>query len=69
MLDYSSDNIHEMPDANFCMGRYGQADVTVDGVEYCMQLCPPGLENLGGNAARMFKFDLSASPGNKSVGT
>jgi len=53
LLDYPSDNIHEMPDVNFRMGRYGQADVTVDGVEYCMQLYPPGLENLEATPERM----------------
>ena len=55
LLDYPSDNIHELSDVNFRRGRYGQADVTVDGVQYCMQLYPPGLENLEATPERCMR--------------
>ena len=41
LLDFPSDDINAMPDVNFRMGRYGQAELTVDGVDYIMQFYPP----------------------------
>ena len=42
-----------MPDVNFRFGRYGQAEITVDGVDYLMQFYPPNLENLEATPERM----------------
>jgi predicted TIM-barrel fold metal-dependent hydrolase len=53
LLDFPSDSIHDMPDLNFRMGRYGQAEFTRDGVDYYVQLYPPGLENLEATPERM----------------
>jgi predicted TIM-barrel fold metal-dependent hydrolase len=53
LLEFPSDDINEMPDVNFRMGRYGQAEVTIDGVDYAMQLYPPALENLEATPERM----------------
>ena len=53
LLDFPSDDINKMPDVNFRMGRYGQAELTIDGVDYAMQLYPPALENLEATPERM----------------
>ena len=53
LLDFPSDDINAMPDLNFRFGRYGQAELTVDGVDYVMQFYPPGLENLEATPERM----------------
>ena len=53
LLDYPSDSIHDLPDVNFRMGRYGKAEVTIDGVDYYVQLYPPNLENLEATPERM----------------
>jgi len=53
LLDYPSDNIYEMPDINFRMGSYGQAEFTIDGVDYVAQFYPPNLENLEATPERM----------------
>jgi predicted TIM-barrel fold metal-dependent hydrolase len=53
LLDFPGDGIETMPDVNFRMGRYGQAEFTVDAVDYYVQLYPPGLENLEATPQRM----------------
>ena len=53
LLDFPSDDINAMPDVNFRMGRYGQAELTIEGVDYVMQFYPPGLENLEATPERM----------------
>ncbi len=53
LLDYPSDSLHDMPDVNFRMGRYGQAEFTIDGEDYYVQLYPPGLESLEATPERM----------------
>ena len=53
LLDFPSDDINAMPDVNFRFGRYGQAELTMDGVDYVMQFYPPGLENLEATPERM----------------
>lgn len=53
LLDYPSDSIHDIPDVNFRLGRYGKAELTVDGVDYYMQMYPPNLENLEATPERM----------------
>ena len=53
LLDFPSDDINAMPDVNFRFGRYGQAELTVDGVDYIMQFYPPSLENLEAAPERM----------------
>ena len=53
LLDYPSDSIHDIPDINFRMGRNGQAELTVDGVDYIMQMYPASLENLDAPPERM----------------
>ena len=53
LLDFPSDDINAMPDLNFRFGRYGQAELTVDGVDYVMQFYPPALENLEATPERM----------------
>lgn len=44
-LRFDSNNIDDMPDVNFRLTDFGQADITVDGVDYTMQLNPPTLAN------------------------
>ena len=46
LLDYPSDDIDDMPDVNFRLSNFGQADFTVDGVDYYVQLYPPSLVNM-----------------------
>ena len=53
LLDYPSDSIHDIPDVNFRLGRYGKAELTVDGVDYYLQMYPPSLENLEATPERM----------------
>ena len=53
LLDYPSDSIHDIPEVNFRMGRNGQAELTVDGVDYIMQMYPASLENLDATPERM----------------
>ena len=53
LLDFPSDDIYEMPDVNFRMGKYGQAEFTIDGVDYIAQFYPPNLENLEATPERM----------------
>ena len=53
LLDYPSDDIHEMPEVNFRMAMYGKAELTVDSVDYYMAMYPPNLENLEATPERM----------------
>ena len=53
LLNFPGDGIAEMPDVNFRMGRYGQAEFTIGGEDYYVQLYPPGLENLEATPERM----------------
>ncbi len=40
-LRFDSNNLDDMPDVNFRLTQFGQVDITVDGVDYTMQLFPP----------------------------
>ena len=53
LLDYPSDSIHDIPDVDFRLARYGKAELTVYGVDYTMQIYPPNLENLEATPERM----------------
>ena len=44
-LQFDSNDLNDMPDVNFRLTDYGQAQITVDGVDYNMQIYPPGLIN------------------------
>ncbi len=44
-LRFDSNNLDDMPNVNFRLTDYGQAEITVDGVDYIMQLYPPSLVN------------------------
>ncbi len=53
LLDFPSDDIEEMPDLGFRLGRYGQAEFSLDGVDYYAQVVPPGLEDLAAAPERV----------------
>ena len=44
-LAFDSDDIDDMPDVDFRLTDYGQAEITVEGVDYVLQLFPPNLVN------------------------
>ncbi len=44
-LQFESYKIDDMPKVNFRLTDYGQAEITVAGVDYVMQLYPPSLAN------------------------
>ena len=48
LLEFGSNDIEDMPDVGFRLADHGQAEVTVDGVDYVLQIYPP---NLTGNEA------------------
>ena len=43
LFQFPSDDMREMPDVNFRMTQYGQAEVTVNGVDYVYQALAPHL--------------------------
>ncbi len=43
LLQFSSDDLNDMPDVNFRMGDFGKVEITVNGVDYYRQLYPPSL--------------------------
>ncbi len=45
LLEFEGDDMADMPDVNFRMTDFGQAEFTIGGVGYCMQLYPPNLKN------------------------
>ena len=45
LLEFASHSIADMPDVGFCLTDQGQAEITVDGVTYRMQIYPPSLTN------------------------
>ena len=45
LLQFHSNDLADMPQVNFRLTNYGQAEITVDGVDYIMQLFPPNLAN------------------------
>lgn len=53
LFEYPSDDFHAMPDVSFRMGNYGQAELTVDGVDYVTQIYPPNLVNMEAPPERM----------------
>ena len=44
-LQFESNNLEDMPDVDFRLTDHGQAEITVDGVDYIMQFYPPSLTN------------------------
>ena len=44
-LQFESNDLADMPDVGFRLTDHGQAEITVDGVDYVMQLFPPSLAN------------------------
>jgi predicted TIM-barrel fold metal-dependent hydrolase len=53
LLDFDSDDIDAMSEVNFRMGRNGQAEFTIEGEDYYVQLFPPNVENLEATPDRM----------------
>jgi predicted TIM-barrel fold metal-dependent hydrolase len=53
LLEFGSNNIADMPDVNFRFGDFGQAEFTLDGVDYVVQLYPPSLVNMEAPPRRM----------------
>ncbi len=45
LLQFSSDDLNDMPDVNFRMGDFGQVELTANGVDYYAQVYPPSLIN------------------------
>ena len=46
LLQFPSDDVKDIPEVNFRMGAYGQAEFTIDGVDYYLQMYPPSLVNM-----------------------
>ena len=44
-LQFDSNDLDDMPEVNFRLTECGQAEITVEGVDYIMQLFPPSLAN------------------------
>ncbi len=53
LADFAGDDIHDMPDQNFRVTSFGQAEVTIDGVDYVLPMGPPGLESMSAPPDRM----------------
>ena len=53
LLDYPSDDIHDMPDLGFRLTDFGRVEFTRDGVDYYMQAYPPDLANWDAPGQRM----------------
>ena len=53
LLDYPSDDIHEMPDLGFRLTEFGRAEFSRDGVDYYMQAYPPDLTTWDAPGERM----------------
>jgi predicted TIM-barrel fold metal-dependent hydrolase len=46
LLEFGSNNIADMPDLDFRFGDFGQAEFTLNGVDYIVQFYPPSLGNM-----------------------
>ena len=53
LLDYPSDDIEQMPNLNFRITDHGRAEFVKDGIEYYMQIYPPGLSSMEVSPERM----------------
>ncbi len=53
LLDFASDNLDDMPDVDFRICDYGQAEFTLNGVDYYTQVFPPSLVNMEAAPERM----------------
>ena len=53
LLDYPSDDIEQMPNLNFRITNHGRAEFVKDGIEYYMQIYPPGLSSMEVSPERM----------------
>ena len=53
LLAFPSDDMSDMPDVDFRMGNYGQAEVTIDGVDYYAQINAPDLVGNEASPERM----------------
>ncbi len=60
LLEFGSQSIADMPDVGFHLTGHGQAEITVDGVNYRMQIYPPSLTNNEATPERMVaEMDLA----------
>ena len=60
LLEFGSQSIADMPDVGFHLTGHGQAEITVDGVSYRMQIYPPSLTNNEATPERMVaEMDLA----------
>ena len=60
LLESGSHSIADMPDVGFHLTDHGQAEITVDGVTYRMQIYPPSLTNNEATPERMVaEMDLA----------
>ena len=53
LLQFPSNNLDDLPDLNFHLTDHGQAEFTLDGADYVMQLFPPSLTNNEATPERM----------------
>lgn len=53
LLDYPSDDIGQIPNLNFRITDHGRAEFVKDGIEYYMQIAPPGLSTMEVTPERM----------------
>ena len=53
LLDYPSDDIEQMPNLKFRITDHGRAEFVKDGIEYYMQIYPPGLSSMEVSPERM----------------
>ncbi|SVE33363.1 uncharacterized protein METZ01_LOCUS486217, partial [marine metagenome] len=53
LLDYPSDDIGQIPNLNFQITDHGRAEFVKDGIEYYMQIAPPGLSTMEVTPERM----------------
>ena len=51
--DFAGDDMRDLPDQNFRVTRFGEAEVTIDGVDYLLPIAPPGLESMAAPPERM----------------
>lgn len=60
LLEFGSHSIADMPDVGFRLTDHGQAEITVDGVSYRLQIYPPSLTNNEATPERMVaEMDLA----------
>lgn len=53
LLEFGSHSIADMPDVNFRLTDHGQAEITVDGIDYRLQIQPPSLTDNEATPERM----------------